>query len=152
MKRLRYIVPSLLLLAACSTKKELRESYVQTSSKSLVIRDTVLAGFQLRSVPFYQEKLVQYDTIRVSDPKTGAQLLIWKNKYQELEALCQKQARTLPRVQVKESQRTNQSKEKIKTVRIARYTWFTWLPWGILTALALWRLGSGFIFKALNRG
>ena len=151
MKNWLYIAP-ILLLAACSAKKELRQNYVQTTTKSLVVRDTVIAGFQLRSVPFYQEKLTVYDTIRVSDPKTGAQLLIWKNKYKELEAWCSQRPKTLPRVQVKESQNTNQSQKKIKTVRVAKYTWFTWLPWGVLLLLIVWRLLRGFIFKSLNRG
>ena len=134
-------------------RKNTVEKSVQTSHKEVVIEDTILPGFNLRPVPFVVERFTKiYDTITLTDPVTGAQLSLWKNKYQELEALCQQQPKALPRIRQSEKNTSTSQKVKIKTVVKYRYNWLTWLPWGVIALGLAWALVRNRFFKYLNRG
>ena len=97
------------------------------------IRDTTLPGFTVQteiSLPEFLDRRI-YDTLKVIDPRTKGELLLWKNKYGELVAQCTSQDRTITKLQ--EKIKDIQSRESKTVVHIDPRNWWQKLmdliPW-----------------------
>ena len=104
-----------LAFASCKTPKSVTTSSEIFRFLEREIRDTTLPGFTVQtelSLPEFLERRI-YDTLKIIDPRTKGELLLWKNKYGELVAECNSQDQTIAKLQ--ETIKDIQSRE-IETV------------------------------------
>jgi len=133
---MRYLIPILFISLSscklCKVTENTKEATKQTETTFIKVSDTLLPGFDLKAIPVDVNLLPQYDTIKVTDPKTQAELTIWKNKYGELEANCKESDKIIPKTEVIKSKDkdTVKSKEVVKTRY--KYDKWTFIPWGII--------------------
>lgn len=90
MKKAVIIGMIFLALAGCKSQKEVTtNSHVERIS--IDRKELTLPAFNLRvDYPCFPEEL-RIDTIIKVDPRTGAELRVWRNKYNEMVAECEGQ-------------------------------------------------------------
>lgn len=142
---MRYLVPFILILTAfsCKIKEKVRETEKTQETLSIKIQDTILNGFDLKAIPIEFHALTQYDTIKVTDPKTASELRVWKNKYGELEAECDQKDQLIKKVRVEKDKSTEKEKSKEVVKTLYKYDKWTFIPWGVIGLYLLWKFARG---------
>lgn len=138
-------------LSGCKTKEKLSKSYIKTERKSLTIRDTVLEGFELRPMPIVLTKFEPGDTVYLTDKTTQAELILWKNKYGELEAECKQGPKIITRTEVIKEKGEKEIEYREKQVTRTKFNWLTWLPWGLIGIALAFFLLRNRLYKYLNK-
>lgn len=136
-----------LTLFSCKTPQSIQSTSETFRFVERQVRDTILPGFSVQtelSLPKFLERRI-YDTLKIVDPNTKGELLLWKNKYGELEAECNSQDRTITKLQ--ESIREQHSMEATTLIHADTRSWWqkliAWVPWyiflliGFMTGLVL---------------
>lgn len=125
-----------LALISCKTPKTIQTNQETIRFVERQVRDTILPGFSVQtelSLPKFLERRI-YDTLKIVDPNTKGELLLWKNKYGELEAECNGQNRTITKLQ--ESIREQHSMESTTLVHADTRSWWqkliSWVPWYVI--------------------
>lgn len=126
----------LLLLLASSACKTPQKTQITNESFRFIereVRDTTLFGMNVKTELSMTEILERpiHDTIKITDPKTKGELLLWKNKYGELVAQCTSQDQKISRLE--ERIRDYESKEVEKITEVDPRTWWQklvdFVPW-----------------------
>ena len=122
-----------LAFASCKTPESVTTSSETFRFLEREIRDTTLPGFTVQtelSLPEFLERRI-YDTLKIIDPRTKGELLLWKNKYGELVAECNSQDQTIAKLQ--ETIRDIQSRESETIITVDSRNWWQKLidliPW-----------------------
>tara|TARA_R110001592_G_scaffold74779_5_gene226876 strand:- start:6470 stop:6925 length:456 start_codon:yes stop_codon:yes gene_type:complete len=132
---MKYLSCLLIYLAfiSCKTTESVSTSNETFRFLEREIRDTTLPGFTVQtelSLPEFLERRI-YDTLKITDPRTKGELLLWKNKYGELVAECNSQDQTITKLQ--ERIKDIQSRESETTIAIDSRNWWEKLidliPW-----------------------
>lgn len=145
---MRYLLPLILILTAysCKIKDKTLETDKVRETTFIKVQDTLLRGFDLKPIPIDVNFLKEYDTIKVTDPGTLAELKIWKNKYGELEAECEQKDQLIQKVKVEKDKEKSTEKVKEVTKTLYKYDKWTFIPWGIIALFLLWKFARGRIF------
>lgn len=146
---MKYISCLLICLAfiSCKTPERVTTSNDTFRFLEREIRDTTLPGFTVQtelSLPEFLERRI-YDTLKIIDPRTKGELLLWKNKYGELVAECNSQDQTITKLQ--ERIKDIQSRESETVIAVDPRNWWQKLmdliPWyvylltGFITGIIL---------------
>lgn len=126
----------LLALCACKSPKQIQSSHETVRIIERQVRDTILPGFNVQtelSIPEFLERRI-YDTLKIIDPLTKGELLLWKNRYGALEAECIGRDQTITKLQ--ESIKDFQSNESQTIVQVDSRSWWqrivSAVPWYVL--------------------
>lgn len=132
---MKYLVFTLLLLSAfaCKSPQKIQISSATVRIVERQVRDTILPGFTVKaelSVPELVDRRI-YDTLRIIDPRTKGELLLWKNKYGELVAECNGQDQTITKLQEKVQE--FESLEQQTVIEVDPRSWWQklvdFVPW-----------------------
>lgn len=147
---MKYLSCLLICLAfiSCKTPERVTTSNDTFRFLEREIRDTTLPGFTVQtelSLPEFLERRI-YDTLKIIDPRTKGELLLWKNKYGELVAECNSQDQTITKLQ--ERIKDIQSRESETVIAVDPRNW-----WQKLMGLIPWYvyLLTGFITGIILR-
>lgn len=147
---MKYLSCLLICLAfiSCKTPERVTTSNDTFRFLEREIRDTTLPGFTVQtelSLPEFLERRI-YDTLKIIDPRTKGELLLWKNKYGELVAECNSQDQTITKLQ--ERIKDIQSRESETVIAVDPRNW-----WQKLMGLIPWYvyLITGFIAGIILR-
>jgi len=139
---------SCLILVSCKTPESITTSNDTFRFIEREIRDTTLPGFTVQteiSLPEFLDRRI-FDTLKIIDPRTKGELLLWKNKYGELVAECNSQDQTISKLQ--EKLKLIKSRESETVVAIDKRSWWQKLmdliPW---YAYLIFGLAIGLILR-----
>jgi Uma2 family endonuclease len=132
---MKYFSCLLICLAfySCKTPESITTTNESFRFVEREIRDTTLPGFTVQteiSLPEFLERRI-YDTLKIIDPRTKGELLLWKNKYGELVAECTSQDQTITKLH--EKIKDIQSRESETVIAVDPRNWWQKLmdiiPW-----------------------
>lgn len=138
----------ILLLVSCKTPESVQTSQETFRFIEREVRDTTISGFTVKtelSIPEVLERRI-YDTLRITDPKTKGELLLWKNKYGDLVAQCTSQDQTITKL--KERLVDYESRQHKEVIQVDTRNWWQKLigtvPWYVF-------LVAGFVLGLVLR-